>query len=219
MKKEIVVNTEAIEIKTLCRQDPQVAKLANLIGDFKIDLREDKFISLIRSIIGQQLSLKAAGTISTRLHGILDNNLDPESVSNLDNESLRGVGISKQKIGYIRDLCQNVKTGKLNLHELDFLNDEEVIKKLTEVKGIGDWTAEMFLIFTLGRENVLSLGDISLQRACKWLYSKDTNIDGKTLLKEKGQNWHPYRTFASLYLWSAVNLGYVDKSKNIESVI
>jgi DNA-3-methyladenine glycosylase II len=215
MNKEIILTAEHKGIQFLSQADPELAKLITLIGDFTINIREDRFCSLVKSIIGQQLSVKAAATIVSRFQTLLNDKINPTTIENIDNAQLREVGISKQKISYIRDLCEKVKTKQVDLYGLDVLEDPDVIKLLTTIKGIGKWTAEMFLIFSLGRENILSLDDAGLHRACKWLYGVDKKEDGKKLLQEKANRWIPYCSFASFYLWEAINKGYVDSFDGI----
>ncbi|AVK85923.1 DNA-3-methyladenine glycosylase 2 family protein [Lysinibacillus sp. B2A1] len=216
--KKIKFDLESKELIALKEVDPQLAKLILLIGENSFDLKEDRFSALIRSIIGQQLSVKAASTISSRLCNLVNNQVNPFTIEKVTDEALREVGISKQKISYIRDLCLKVQSQEVNLLILDKLPDSEVIQTLTNVKGIGLWTAEMFLIFSLGRKNILSLGDVGLQRASRWLYGTNNN-DNKLILQEKGENWKPYCSIASLYLWDAIDYGFVDKFKDIDEVL
>jgi DNA-3-methyladenine glycosylase II len=216
MIKELTM--ESIEVKTICENDPQMARLITLIGNVPINSRADRFGGLVQSIIGQLLSIKAANTISRRLMSLLRDEITPQSLARVSDEELRGVGISGRKISYIRDLCEKILTRELDLDTLDTLKDEEIIKTLMSVKGIGKWTAEMFLIFSVGRLDVLSLDDISLQRACKWLFEVDKKTDGKILLAEKGALWRPYCSVASFYLWGAVNNGFVDHFQDLNEV-
>ncbi|WP_155590032.1 DNA-3-methyladenine glycosylase family protein [Lysinibacillus cavernae] len=217
--KKIKFDLESNELKVLKEVDPQLAKLILLIGENSLDLKEDRFSALVRSIIGQQLSVKAASTISSRFFNIVNNQVNPFTIENINDETLREVGISKQKVSYIRDLCLKVQSQEVNLLILDNLPDTEVIQILTKVKGIGLWTAEMFLIFSLGRKNILSLGDVGLQRASRWLYGNKNINDNKLVLKEKGEYWKPYCSIASLYLWDAIDYGFVDNYENIDEVL
>ena len=217
--KKLIFELESQELLAIKHRDPQMAKLISLIGGNSFDLKEDRFSALIRSIIGQQLSVKAAATISSRFFNLIGNEVNPYTIENFNDEAFRQVGISKQKIKYIRDLCLKTSSNEIILSDLDEYSDTNVIETLTKIKGIGPWTAEMFLIFSLGRVNVLSLGDVGLQRACKWLYGFDNHIDNKDLLKERGKLWAPYCSIASLYLWNAIDYGFVDNFINIDEVI
>ncbi|CAH0255612.1 DNA-3-methyladenine glycosylase [Peribacillus frigoritolerans] len=199
------------KLDDLSQSDPMLGKFIEIIGPLELKKQNDLYLSLVKSIIGQQLSVKAAATIFSRFVVLTNSLVSPEIVLMLSDEALRGIGISYQKIRYIKDLSQKVLEKEIELETLNALSNDEVISTLTKVKGIGTWTAEMFLIFSLGREDVLSLADVGLQRGVKWLYNAD---DGKKALIEKGEHWSPYRSLASLYLWEAVNLGFVMKYKS-----
>jgi DNA-3-methyladenine glycosylase II len=134
----------------------------------------------------------------------------------LSEEELRGVGLSRGKVAYVKDLARNVVEGKLTLHKLEEQTDEEIILGLTAVKGIGRWTAEMFLIFSLGRPDVFSCGDLGLKRALCWLYKREEA--SAAFLKECASRWSPNGTVASLYLWEAINRGYVDEYSSADKL-
>lgn len=215
--RRMVYNTDNVLVKQLGECDNQMLKLIQLIEEVSIPIRENRFESLVRSIVGQQISVKAASTIFERLKNKVGE-LTPEAISVLDVESLREVGLSKQKISYMKDLCEKIIGNDINLYLLDNLSNEEVIKQLTQVKGIGKWTAEMFLMFSVGRTDVLSLGDAGLQRACKWLYEAKSDADGRDVLKQKGESWSPFSSIASFYLWAAIDHGYVDNYPSIDRI-
>lgn len=202
----------------LCNSDTQLNKLIKIIGDIEIELRPDYFKALIKSIIGQQLSSKAAGTIYARFEQLLHNKITPSNLKKFNDEQLRSVGISKQKISYIRDLADKFVSGEINFGEMDQMGDEQIIKILTSVKGIGKWTAEMFLIFSLGKMDILPLDDIGLQRAVKWLYSLNKEKDIKSCFLEKSKAWGINTTIACLYLWEAVNRDLIIKYEDIDSL-
>ncbi len=190
----------------LSEVDPTLKKLIEKVEVIDIPLRKDYYNSIVRQIIGQQLSIKAAHTITNRVLQLWEN-FDPILLGQLDDEHLRNTGISRPKISYIRDLSNKHLSGEVDLKTIHLLEDEEVIERLTSVKGIGKWTAEMFLIFSLGRMNILSFGDVSIQNAIRWLYKieKDQSLNLQLFLEK----WSPYNTVASLYLWEAINLGLV----------
>ncbi|QIZ07621.1 DNA-3-methyladenine glycosylase 2 family protein [Priestia megaterium] len=204
------------KLEYLSKKDPILGRLIDIIGQLALYKREDHYISLVKSIIGQQLSVKAAGTIIARFMNFTGCTITPDKIIMFSDETLREIGISYRKIKYIKDLSQKVLDKEIKLEALDKLSNEEVINTLTNVKGIGIWTAEMFLIFSLGRENVLSLLDVGLQRGAKWLYNCS---DGKTTLMDKGTNWFPYTSIASLYLWEAVNRGFVNTHKSFDDFL
>ncbi|WP_306010526.1 DNA-3-methyladenine glycosylase [Bacillus sp. MMSF_3328] len=206
-----------LRVIEICNSDIQLSKLIRIIGDIEIELRQDYFKALTKSIIGQQLSPKAAGTIYSRFEQLLQNKITPSSMNEFNDEQLRSVGVSKQKISYLRDLSNRFLSGEINLDEIDQMENEQVIKTLTSVKGIGKWTAEMFLIFSLGRMDVLPLNDVGLQRAVKWLYSQEEETDIKSCFLEKAKAWGKNTTIACLYLWESVNQDLI-KVENIDKI-
>ncbi|GAA0614013.1 DNA-3-methyladenine glycosylase [Virgibacillus siamensis] len=202
----------------LCKADKQMEKLIKTIGDVEADMRPDLFKSLVRSMIGQQISVSAAQAIFTRLQTLLNNTITEDSILNKADENLREIGLSARKVTYLRDLAAKVKQNEVNLDTLHELNNNAVIKQLTSIKGIGKWTAEMFLIFSLGRMDVLAVDDIGIQRGAKWLYGVDKS-ERRDLLIEKERQWSPYLTTASLYLWEVVHLDFEKKYANVDEVL
>ncbi len=158
---------------------------------------------LIEAIINQQLSGKAADTIYKRFLALFKSTKfpKPEQILKLDVEKLRAAGMSYSKANYIKNIAQAFKNGQLNIKKIQAMPDEEVITELTKIKGVGKWTAEMILIFTLNRQDVFSLGDAGLRRAIKNLYGL---TDEKKILK-LSENWKPNRSLACWYLWQSLN--------------
>lgn len=205
--QQIILDKNNLITEHLSSSDRQLALLIDLVGEYTLVLRTDYFASLVRSIIGQQLSVKAAGTIWRKTAAVCGN-LTPENILTKNDEELRQAGLSRPKISYIKDLSHRVLNRELDFERLCHLEDEHVISALTGVRGIGKWTAEMFLIFSLGRLDVLSVDDVGLRRSVAWLYRLN-KPPGAAEMQEYGERWKPYRTVASLYLWEAVNRGYV----------
>jgi DNA-3-methyladenine glycosylase II len=173
--------------------------------DLKRERPGDAYGALLRSIVGQQLSTKAARTIYGRMLELFDGHAPtPEQLLAVDPDKIRAAGLSRPKISYLRDLAQHVEDGELELERLDDLPDEEVIEQLTAVKGIGDWSAHMFLMFHLGRPDVLPVGDQGIRRAVQVQYGLRKLPDPKRLEKI-ARPWRPYRTLACLYLWSSLD--------------
>ena len=195
-------------LQALSKADEKINYLIRLIGDYTLELERDFFKALVQSIVGQQLSIKAAETIFARLENLCGQ-VTPDRILSLSENELKSAGLSKKKIEYIKDLSEKVMSGAVDLEKLDSMDDEEVIRTLVQVKGIGRWTAEMFLIFSLGRPDIFSLQDFGLQLAVKGLYGLSDWPDKKTL-DSISQRWKPYRTAASLYLWEAKNRGYIN---------
>ena len=141
----------------------------------------------------------------------MDGEPSPQKLISLEDEKLREIGVSYSKIGYLKNLSSAVLNNEICLDNLEGIENEEIVKNLTKVKGIGQWTAEMFLIFCLGRRDVFSLGDGGLQRSIKWLYRLD-EVPKRKQLMQISEKWKPYRTFASLYLWEAINKNLINRN-------
>ncbi len=168
---------------------------------------EPRFRSLLRALVSQQLSVKAAATIFSRVLALLPGDdvcPRPEAVLQLSPETLRGAGLSRQKASYLHDLSARIVAGTLRLDELDGLSDEEVMTALTEVKGVGRWTAEMILIFQLGRPDILPVDDVGVLRSIQNVYGLRRRPSEKQVLR-MGERWKPYRSIASWYLWAALD--------------
>jgi len=199
------------------KADPILYKIAERIGyleDIIPRKPQDYFRSLCRGIISQQLSTAAANTIHKRFLGLFPNSKpSAKLLDSISEKELRVVGMSWAKTRYIKDIAQKLSAGKLRLLSLPKLSDEEVIIELTKIKGIGRWTAEMFLIFSLGRPDVFSFGDLGLRRAMQKLYPApfqkphDLKCDcpkKRCWIYKMSINWSPYRSFASRILWKAL---------------
>lgn len=196
-------------VNYLKRVDPKLATVIETVGTCRLETRAEgtHFQALARSIVFQQLSGKAARTIFTRFSALYpDDAVTPEGVLETDDETLRGVGLSRQKIGYLRDLATKVSTGVLPLHTVESMRDEEVIAHLVQVKGIGRWTAQMFLMFRLGRPDVLPELDLGIQNAIKRVYRMRTRPTPKQV-KRIGAKWSPHSSVACWYLWRSLENG------------
>ena len=164
----------------------------------------DAYGALLRAIIGQQLSTKAARTIYMRVLALFDADTPtPELLLGASEEDLRGAGLSGRKVQYVRDLASHVIAGELELEQLDQLSDEEVIEEIIAVRGLGRWTAEMFLLFHLQRPDVLSGGDLGIRKAIQIEYGIE-EIPTPQRVLEIGEGWRPHRSLASLYLWESL---------------
>ena len=204
--------------RILLGRDPVLASLIRRHGPCGLAAaqRADHFSALVRAITGQQLSTKAATTIYARMVTLVagtpgDVPTDvPTGVptirgfARVTDDALRAAGMSRQKIAYLRDLCEKISTGALDLNALDVLPDEDVIHALVTVKGIGRWSAEMFLIFRLHRPDVLPVGDLGIVTAVQRAYRLRTRPTPKRLLAI-GEAWRPYRSVASWYLWRSLD--------------
>lgn len=193
----------------LTKADPVLGAVIERIGPCGLAARQrkDHLTALVGAIVSQQLSTKAAATIFNRFLALFPDGAIPDhlAIARLDDPPLRRVGLSRQKVGYLRDLCARLEDGRLRLEELDALDDEEVIERLVAVKGFGRWTGEMFLIFRLHRPDVLPAGDLGIVKAIERLYRLRKRPDAKRLTKI-GEPWRPYRSVASWYLWQSLTL-------------
>jgi DNA-3-methyladenine glycosylase II len=200
-------NTIRKAVSHLRKSDPTMARLIADVGPCRYEVKKfgTHFDALCRSIIYQQLSTKAAGTIHGRFLDLFpDRHPTPDALRQLPEETLRGVGLSRQKLGYLRDLAERVHAGALPLDHLDDLPDQEIIDYLVQVKGIGVWTAQMFLMFRLGRLDVLPDLDLGIRNAIKKAYRVRGVPNGKRIQK-LGAPWRPYASVACWYLWRSLD--------------
>jgi DNA-3-methyladenine glycosylase II len=199
--------------KALAAADPTMGALIERIG--KIDLATrlrlrkeerppDAYGALLRAIVGQQLSTKAARTIYLRVLDLFDGTTpSPEQLLEASEEDLRACGLSGRKTEYVRDLARHVLSGELELDRLEELEDEQVIEEIVAVRGLGRWTAEMFLLFHLQRPDVLSGGDLGIRKAIQIEYGL-ADMPTPTRVIEISEKWRPHRSLASLYLWESL---------------
>jgi|SRR5579872_3748052 len=185
--------------------DPVLRAIIERVGPFRMEYGPAEFSSLAEAIVYQQLNGKAAATIFSRFAELAGDPLTPEGILKLSDEQLRGVGLSKQKSAYLKDLAAKTASGELDFARLPDLPDEEVIEHLTQVKGIGVWTAHMFLIFSLRRLNVLPTGDYGVQMAVKKHYRKRKLPKPKDMEKI-ARAWEPYRSVACWYMWRSLDI-------------
>lgn len=196
-------------VNYLKRVDPVLAGVIAAVGPCRMERRTEgtHFQALVRSIVYQQLSGKAAGTIHARFNALFDNATPtPEAVLATSDETLRSVGLSRQKIGYLRDLSAKVVDGALPLDAVEMMDDDDLIAHLVQVKGIGRWTAQMFLMFRLGRPNVLPELDLGIQNAIKRAYRKRKRPTPQQV-KRVGARWSPHASVACWYLWRSLENG------------
>lgn len=189
----------------LKKSDKILADIITRVGPYRITYREASFEALARAIVFQQLNGKAARTIYARLEEAAGGKITPEAIQNLSVGEMRRAGLSKQKMGYIRDLAEHAISGKVDFNNLHQMTDEEVIAALTDIKGVGEWTAHMFLIFALRRPNVLATGDHGVRTAIQRAYKK-RKLPTPTEMEKIAACWHPYRSVACWYLWRSLEL-------------
>jgi DNA-3-methyladenine glycosylase II len=190
-------------IKILSR-DPVMKELIGKYGELTLTESRKYFTDLASMIIGQQLSGKAAATIWKRVAALTGDDVSADKILSVSDEALRQAGASSNKVRYIKNLARAVIDKSLNLESMPDHGDEEIIRQLTAIKGVGRWTAEMFLIFSLAREDVFSLGDGGLNSAVNRSYGNGA-ILGKDEILNIAEKWKPYRSIASLYLWRSLD--------------
>lgn len=213
MAKQVSSDIEAA-LSHLATSDPVMARLVQERGPLNLTSTDEYFFTLVDAIISQQVSSKAAATIVGRIRALLPEGEPPapEGILAIPDKSLQAVGISWKKVSYVKDLAQRVISGELDLAHISQMEDEEIIKSLVAVKGIGPWTAEMFLIFSLARPDVLAVADYGLQVAMKQLYNLES-LPKPAAMREIAEPWRPYRSYASLYLWRSL-----DNSPKVEAL-
>jgi DNA-3-methyladenine glycosylase II len=183
--------------------DPVMRAIIDQVGAYQIQFRDPDFETLVKSIVYQQLSGRVAGVIFGRVTDAAGGRLTPEGILKLRPVRMRRLGLSSQKTAYIRDLARHARDGRVVFEELARLPDEAVIERLTEVKGIGVWTAHMFLIFALRRPNVLPTGDLGIRNAIRKAYGL-LELPKPAEMETLSEPWRPYRTVASWYLWRSL---------------
>jgi DNA-3-methyladenine glycosylase II len=194
----------------LAASDPVMAVLIDRFGELTIESRRarrppmDAYGTLLRSVVGQQLSAKAAYTIYGRVLDLFGGSTPtPQELLDIDPRLLREAGLSGRKVEYVRDLAAHVISGELELDRLSQLSDDEVTAEITAIRGFGDWSAQMFLIFFLGRPDVLPTGDLGIRNAVRAAYDLD-EVPTPAEVERIGEPWRPHRSLACIYLWKSL---------------
>ena len=190
----------------LLKKDKKMQVLINKFGRPDYNLRQDYFQSLLRSIVFQQLSGKAAQTIYERFVNLIPktSNLCPNEVLKLDKDEMRKAGLSFQKINYVKNLADYFENNAFQKKDFERMTDEEISKELIQIKGIGQWTVDMFLMFTLNRADILPCSDLGIQKGIMKILNMK-NLPSKKKMENCSRNWRPYRTIACWYLWRMVD--------------
>ena len=193
------------KVQQLTNSDDKLGKLIKFIGSSELIIEPDGFKCLVKYIIGQQISDKARETIWKRFCSTFGD-INPKSILYIDDNKLKEMGLSQRKVEYIKTLATAIINHEIDFNGFSNLTNEEIIQKLTSLKGIGRWTAEMYLIFSLGRENVLSKGDGTVKRMVQWMYNLD-NLPTSSELDFYFRSWNKYATIVSAYLWKSIEMG------------
>lgn len=206
----VALTMDSPPIKHLCEKDKKLKVLIEAIGPMSYELHNnDSYSFLIHEIIEQMLSKKAGQKIYERLVNLCDGKVTPEKVSTLSFEEIKSIGTANSKVAYIQSVTTSILNNEIDLESLTYKSDEEVYKELTKLKGIGSWTAKMYLIFVLDRQDILPTEDMAFLQSYKWLYNA-RKLD-KTTIERNCKKWKPYSSIASRYLYRALDGGLTKK--------
>ncbi len=204
--RKVWLDGDSPAIRHLCAQDKRLGKAISMVGAIEYSVYEDEYEFLIWQIVGQMISSQATRKIGGRLEQWCEGRITLEAIDELTNEDLRRVGLSRPKISYIRALNDAIRFGELNFEELRSLDDEAATKKLCSFRGIGGWTASMYLIFVLDRQDVLAMHDRCFRTVFKWLY--DTTDVSPAAIKKRAAKWSPYSSIAVRYFYRCLDYGF-----------
>lgn len=200
----IVLDETSPAIQHLCKKDKRLAKVIHMVGTITYDVEnKDPYAFLVHEIIEQMLSIKAGAKIYGRLQDLCNGEIIPERVAQLTDEQIKSIGTSSSKVSFIRSLTDKVISGELVLENLEHLSDDEAYKKLISLRGIGSWTAKMFLIFVLDRQDILPCEDVAFLQSYEWMYK--TKDRSKSTIINKCKKWKPYSSIAARYLYRALD--------------
>lgn len=205
MERIITLDRNTPEVKYLCSKDKRLAKAISMVGTITYIPNNDGYAFLVHEIIEQMLSVKAGKKIYERLESLCRGQVTPQTVSALSDEDIRSTGTSRAKVLYIRNVTDAVLSGYICSDDLEKMSDEAVIEKLTSLRGIGNWTAKMYLIFVLNRQDVLPFEDGAFLQSYRWLYK--TIDSAPASVKKKCAKWKPYSSIAARYLYRVLDLG------------
>jgi len=205
MEKFIYLNESSPAIQYLSAKDKHLAKVIQIIGPLEYQLATDGYAFLISQIIGQMLSNKVADVLTNRLLDNCHGNISVKEIASLSDDEIHSLGLSRPKVTYIRNLTTAVNNNIINFEKYSAMNDNEIMKSLTSIKGIGTWSAKMYLIFSLDRPDVLPFEDVAFLQGFSWTY-KINNYDAQ-LVQRKCQKWHPYASIAARYMYQALDQG------------
>lgn len=200
----------------LAKNDHLLAKVIRASKPFALQPHNDHYGELVSSIVGQQLSTKAAATIWRRVLGLFNGKMPtPQQLLAIEDQRLRDAGLSWAKVKYVKDLAEHIRDGRLDLEHVSTVPNDQLIEQLTAVKGIGEWSAHMFMIFGLARLNILPVGDLGIRKAVQNLY-KLSQLPTPQDIKEiaKANNWHPFESVAAWYLWQSLDNNPKEQSRH-----
>jgi len=205
MNKIKHLDEDSPAIKYLSAKDKHLAKVIQMLGPLEYQTIDDDYAFLVSEIIEQMLSKKVAAVLNNRLRADCQGTISVESIENLSDEKIQAVGLSHSKVTYIRNLTAAIENNSVNFEKYHIMTDNEVMKSLTTIKGIGTWSAKMYLIFALDRQDILPFEDVAFLQGYGWVYkTKDYRAH---LVQKKCQKWHPYASIAARYMYRALDTG------------
>lgn len=206
MGEIITLDSNSPEIQYLCKKDKRLAKVISMIGPITYETHdEDPYKFLVHEIIEQMISIKAGNIIFSRLVDLCDGEITPSQLNKLTSEQIKSIGTASSKVSYLRSITNAALSGELDFNSLKEMNDSDVFKYLTSFKGIGKWTANMYLIFVLNRMDILPTNDAAFLQSYEWLYKTTDRSD--ISIRNKCKKWKPYSSIASRYLYRALDSG------------
>jgi DNA-3-methyladenine glycosylase II len=205
MDDKIVLNQDSPSVKHLCAKDKRLAKAICMVGEITYVPHKDGYAFLIHEVIEQMLSIKTTQKIYSRLEALCGGSVTPTAISHLSDEQIRSTGTSLAKVSYIKSITDAVLYKKIILADLEEMTDGDIQKELMKLRGIGHWTAKMYLIFVLDRLNVLPYEDTAFLQAYCWLYNSEDK--SPELIKKRCKKWIPYSSIAARYLYKALDMG------------
>ena len=206
MPTEKVLNFESEEIKYLCLKDKRLAKVISMVGPISYQTDRDPYTFLIHEIIEQMLSVKVGNVIYNRLNTLCGGKISVETIANLTDIEIKSIGTANSKVKYIRSITDTVLNNPGFFDELKFIPEKEAYQRLIQIRGIGPWTAKMYLIFVLNAPDILPYEDVAFLQSYKWLYK--TSDTTPSSIKRKCKKWKPYSSIAVRYMYRALDMGY-----------
>ena len=195
--------TEAI--KNLCKRDKRLAKVISMVGPISYEIPTDGYAFLVHEVIEQMLSIKTAAIIFQRLENLCGGTVTPNVVNGLSDNEIKSIGTAKTKVRYIREITNAILNSALDLEELSNLEPEVAFQKLTSIRGIGNWTAKMYLLFVLESSDILPYEDVAFLQSYRWMYKTD-DVSKQSIIRHCSK-WRPYSSYAARYLYRALDMG------------
>ena len=206
MQDVITLDMDTPSVQYLCRKDKRLAKVISMVGAITYAPHTNGYSFLVHEIIEQMLSVKAGQKIYTRLEALCDDEISPSRITALSDDEIRSIGTSASKVSYIRNITNTIIEGTLNLDDLAQKSDAEVMSALTKIRGIGNWTAKMYLIFVLDRPDILPTEDVAFLQGYRWAYKTD-DCSQKSV-EQKCRKWKPYSSIGARFLYRALDAGF-----------